>query len=248
MPLPSPLFNVPSRPSLLHKLVIAHLSSLRAGTAASKNRSEVAFSGRKIKPQKGTGGARLGSKGSPMLKGGGHAFGKRPKGPEGWLRRVNRKEERLGLCVSLSEKWRGGNLAVVDRLAMDQASTRQLESMLKHQGWLDALFIVGDGRGGLERDGHQVAFELSSGNLPNVSVTSDVDNMGVYDIIKRKKVVMELEAVDQVIRRLNPDVAHEMELDALAEEMEDMEFEAEQDEADEVLAGAEEEQQRVAAL
>lgn len=239
VPLPSPLFNVPPRPSLLHKLVIAHLSSLRAGTAASKNRSEVSFSGRKIKPQKGTGGARLGSKGSPMLKGGGHAFGIRPKGPDGWLRKVNRKEERLGLRVALSEKWRTGNLAVVERLGLQETSTRQLKQLLGGRGWLDALFVVGDGVGGLARDGQQVAFELSSGNLPDVAVVSDVNEMGVYDIVKQRKVVVELEALDELIRRLDPGMAEELEMDALSEEMENFEFDEGQVEEQEQARDAE---------
>ena len=45
-----------------------------------------------------------------MLTGGGRAFGPRPKGPDGWTRKINRKEEQLGLRVGLSEKWRSGDL------------------------------------------------------------------------------------------------------------------------------------------
>ncbi|GAA5920731.1 hypothetical protein JCM1841_004965 [Sporobolomyces salmonicolor] len=201
VPLPAPLFNVPSRPSLLHKIVVAHLSSLRAGTASTKNRAEVNYSGKKIRPQKGTGRARLGSRGSPMLKGGGRAFGPRPKGPDGWKRKINRKEEQLGLRVSLSEKWRSGNLAVVEKLGLDEISTRVLRKELTKRGWNDALFVTGSS---LEGDQARAAFTLASGNLPDVAVVSDMKDMTVWDIIKRRKVVLELEAVDEVIRRIDP--------------------------------------------
>ncbi|KAK4050454.1 54S ribosomal protein yml6, mitochondrial [Microbotryomycetes sp. JL201] len=217
VPLPSPLFNTPSRPSLLHRLVVAHLASLRQGTAASKNRSQVNYSGKKMRPQKGTGNARLGSRGSPMLKGGGHAFAKTPKGPDGWSLKVNRKEERLGLRVSLSDKWRQGRLNVVDRLAMPDASTRQLDQLLKRKGWQDSLFVVANGQ---DRDANQIAFELSSGNLEKTAIVSDIQDLGVWDIVKHKNVVIELDAVDELIYRLDPDLAEDLAMLDLAEEEE----------------------------
>ncbi|GAA5858768.1 hypothetical protein JCM8547_004979 [Rhodosporidiobolus lusitaniae] len=201
VPLPAPLFNTPSRPTLLHKIVTAHLSSLRAGTASTKNRSEVNFSGKKMRPQKGTGRARLGSRGSPMLKGGGRAFGPRPKGPDGWKRKINRKEEQLGLRVALSEKWRAGDLAVVDRLALDRPQTRELRQKLLNRGWTDALFITA-----LENyeETQRKAFELAAGNLPDVALVTDVTDITVWDIIKRRKVILELEAVDDIVARVDP--------------------------------------------
>ncbi|GAA6062757.1 hypothetical protein JCM10212_005553 [Sporobolomyces blumeae] len=203
VPLPAPLFNVPSRPSLLHKIITAHLSSLRAGTASTKNRAEVNYSGRKMRPQKGTGNARLGSRGSPMLRGGGRAFGPRPKGPDGWKRKINRKEAQLGLRVSLSEKWRAGQLSIVDRLGLAQPSTRTLKQMLDQRGWDDALFVTGSA-GGDADERARWAFELSSGNLPNVAVCTDVSEMTVWDIVKRRTVVFDLGAVDSVIERIDP--------------------------------------------
>lgn len=136
-----------------------------------------------------------------MLMGGGRAFGPRPKGEDGWNRKVNRKEERLGLRVSLSEKWRSGELAVVDRIAMESISTRVLNSKLGSRGWLDALFITASG----SDDGGRKAFELSSGNLSDVALVSKIDKLGVWDIVKRKKVVIELAAIDEVIARLDPE-------------------------------------------
>ncbi|SCZ91508.1 BZ3500_MvSof-1268-A1-R1_Chr1-2g01455 [Microbotryum saponariae] len=210
VPLPAPLFNAPSRPSLLHKLIVAHLASLRTGTAATKNRREVAYSGKKIRPQKGTGRARLGSRGSPMLKGGGRAFGKRPKGPDGWARLVNRKEERLGLSVGLSDKWRVGGLNVVERIGMDLISTRKLNENVLRKGWSDTLFILGTKSDPLELSA-QAKFELSAGNLENLSCIKQMDQLKVWDIVKKRNVVVELDAVDDLIHRVDPEWAWEEE-------------------------------------
>ncbi|SGY95181.1 BQ5605_C036g11476 [Microbotryum silenes-dioicae] len=205
-----PLFNAPSRPSLLHKLIVAHLASLRTGTAATKNRREVAYSGKKIRPQKGTGRARLGSRGSPMLKGGGRAFGKRPKGPDGWARLVNRKEERLGLSVGLSDKWRVGGLNVVEQIGMDLISTRKLNENVLRKGWSDTLFILGTKSDPLELSA-QAKFELSAGNLENLSCIKQMDQLKVWDIVKKRNIVVELDAVDELIHRVDPEWAWEEE-------------------------------------
>ncbi|BGP36390.1 54S ribosomal protein yml6, mitochondrial [Rhodotorula kratochvilovae] len=230
VPLPAPLFNTPARPSLLHKIVTAHLSSLRAGTASTKNRAEVAFSGKKMRPQKGTGRARLGDRGSPMLKGGGRAFGPRPTGPDGWQRKINRKEEQLGLRVSLSEKWRAGNLVVVDKLGLDEPRTRVLSQKLASRGWTDALFVTA-----VEGDvKSRAAFELAVGNIPDVALVTDVKDLTVWDIVKRRNVILELEAVDEVIERCDPNgpfvddyedfgLEEEIDFDALAEAEAEME-------------------------
>lgn len=137
------------------------------------------------------------------MKGGGRAFGPRPKGPEGWKRKVNRKEEQLGLRVSLSEKWRAGTLAVVDRLGLDAPSTRTLKEKLTERGWTNALFVTGDATNESD-ERSRWAFELSTGNLPEVAVVTDVSKMTVWDIVKRRNVILDLDAVDSVIARIDP--------------------------------------------
>ncbi|KAK4696180.1 large subunit ribosomal protein L4, partial [Phenoliferia sp. Uapishka_3] len=198
---PSPLFNTPSRPSLLHKLIISHLASLRTGNASTKNRSQVNYSGKKLRPQKGTGGARLGSRGSPMLRGGGNAFALTPKGPDGWMRKVNRKEEQLGLRVGISDKWRSGDLVVVDKVGLEEIGTRVLRERLATRGWTDALFILNAG-GDLEA---KDAFVRSAGNLPGISVVEDPSELGIWEIVKSRKVVIELDALEDLIKKCDPE-------------------------------------------
>lgn len=140
-----------------------------------------------------------------MLVGGGRAFGPRPKGPDGWKRKVNRKEEALGLRVALSEKWRTGRLSVVDRLEMDEASTRVLKEKLGGRQWLDALFIAAEGSATVSAQA--AAFRLSCDNLPGVAYLDQSKEVTVYDIVRRRNVVLELSAVDQLIARIDPDGA-----------------------------------------
>lgn len=168
-----------------------------------------------------------------MLKGGGHSFALTPKGPDGWSRKVNRKELQLGLRVGLSDKWRKGDLVIVDKLAWGEISTRGLGSRLKSRGWDDALFILADTATApisVEEEVDRESFILSSGNLPLIEVVDDPNDLGIWEILKRRKIVMELSAVDQVIRRLDPEnklgvedevyLLNEGEEDKLADELE----------------------------
>ncbi|BGP21324.1 large subunit ribosomal protein L4 [Rhodotorula toruloides] len=200
VPLPATVFNTASRPTVLHKIIVAHLSSLRQGTASTKNRSEVNYSSKKIRPQKGTGRARLGSRGSPMLVGGGRAFGPRPKGPNGWKLKVNHKERQLGTRVALSEKWRAGKLVVIDKAGLEVPKTRLLHEQLVQREWEEALFIATAG----ESDEARRAFVLAAQNIPGVNVITDINKLSVYDIVKGKRVIMELDSVDDVIARADP--------------------------------------------
>lgn len=139
-----------------------------------------------------------------MLTGGGRAFGPRPKGPDGWARKVNRKETRLGLRVGLSDKWRSGDLCIVDSIGMVDSSTRSLQARLSSRGWADALIVMAKERSD-EAQEQKALFELAARNLTEISLVTDAAEMGIWDIVKREKVVMELSAVDEVIQRLDPD-------------------------------------------
>lgn len=107
--LPSDVFHVPHRPDVLHQCVVAHLASLRQGTARTKNRAEVRGSNRKLHRQKGTGRARVGDAASPTRRGGGRAF---PKRQRDFSKDLNDKVWKLGLRSALSERWRRGDVRV----------------------------------------------------------------------------------------------------------------------------------------
>ena len=110
---PSTHLNLPLRKDILHRAVIYEGDKTRQGTASTKWRSEIHGSGKKVRPQKGTGRARLGDKKSPMLRGGGAAFGPKPRD---FSTDLPRKIYDLAWRTALSHRYHRGELIVVDKL------------------------------------------------------------------------------------------------------------------------------------
>ena len=104
--------GLPLRRDLLHRAVIYEADGTRQGTASTKWRDEIHGSGRKLRPQKGTGNARIGDRGSPMLKGGGVAFGPKPRD---FSTKLPRKIYDLAWRTALSYRYKKGELVVVQK-------------------------------------------------------------------------------------------------------------------------------------
>jgi len=126
------VFQVPANPALVHQVVVGQLANARQGTASTKTRAQVSGGGRKPRPQKGTGSARVGSIRNPVWRGGGVAFGPHPRS---YRHRTPKRMRRLSLVAVLSDKVRDGDLVVVDELTLEQAKTSELLGIL---GALDA--------------------------------------------------------------------------------------------------------------
>lgn len=141
IPLSAYVFNTIPRRDILHSAVVYYLDGLRQGTASTKTRGEVAFSGKKILPQKGTGKARRGTRSSPLLRKGGVAHGPKPRD---FSTKLNRRVRELALRSALSLRWRSGDLHVVKNLYWQPPpqSTGPLRQQLKSKGWDDALFLT----------------------------------------------------------------------------------------------------------
>lgn len=124
------LFRAPLRKDVMHRVVVWHRASLRAGTASSKARGEVRGSTRKIRPQKGTGRARVGSSRAPHRRGGGRCFGPKPRDHYFSL---PPKIRALGLRSALSAKFSEGRLTFVDEasLALPTHKTLVLAKILQ---------------------------------------------------------------------------------------------------------------------
>ncbi|PWN29140.1 ribosomal protein L4 [Jaminaea rosea] len=141
IPLSSHVFAQQPRKDILHSAVVYYLDSLRSGTASTKTRSEVNYSGRKIRQQKGSGMARLGTRGSPMLRGGGVAFGPKPRD---FATDLPRRVRELALRSALSARWLEGKLHIVPSLFWDPppGTTGPLSRALASRGWKEnTLFL-----------------------------------------------------------------------------------------------------------
>ena len=171
------LFNVPVNTSVLHQVVRMQLAKRRSGTASVKNRSDIRGSSRKLFRQKGTGRARRGNVKSPLLRGGGVAFGPKPKS---WEIKVPKKVRKSALKMALSSKYQDDALRVLDKIELERIKTKDFVGIIKDLD-LQNLLIVTD-----ERNEN---LELSSRNVPGVKVLR-AEGLNVYDILKYKYLVL----------------------------------------------------------
>jgi large subunit ribosomal protein L4 len=183
-------FNVDVKPSVLHTVVKMQLANRRAGTVSVKNRSDVKGSTRKLFRQKGTGRARRGDAKSPLLRGGGVAFGPHPKS---WAIKVPKKVRRLALKMALSSKLQDESLTVLSEISLDAIKTKAFSSILADLKLDSALFITP------EKD---INVELSSRNIPGVKVLR-CDGLNVYDILKYRHLVLLQPSIEQIEGRLS---------------------------------------------
>ena len=129
--LPDFLFNSQVHEYALHSAVVAYETHQRQGNASTKNRSEVNRSGRKHHRQKGTGQARRGTAATNLLRGGGLAFGPKPRV---YSSKLTKQLKKKALSSALSEKSRKGKLKVVQDFEFPEPSTKSFYGILKSIG------------------------------------------------------------------------------------------------------------------
>ena len=185
MELKEEVFCVPIKKHVLHEVVISQLCSHRSGTAATKSRSEVIGSGRKLWRQKGTGRARVGSASSPTRKGGGVAFGPVPRK---YNRKVSKKVRKAALRMALTDKAQTEQLIVVDSFDLSEIKTKSFVNVMKNFGVNKVLIITQD---------RSVNLEKSSSNVPWVKVMR-YQGLNVYDILKYDHLFLEQSAVGEI--------------------------------------------------
>jgi large subunit ribosomal protein L4 len=159
----------------------------RQGTHKAKERSEVRGSTRKLYRQKGTGNARVGDAKSPIRRGGGRAFGPRPRQ---YGLDLNRKEKRLARRSVLSDRAQNGGVRVVEDFSMDAPSTRQLRDLV---GALDlsgrkVLLVTGQ---------HAPTIYRSSTNLKKVHV-QEARNLNTVELLDHEVIVFQESALEQL--------------------------------------------------
>ncbi|MFM9943492.1 MAG: 50S ribosomal protein L4 [Hyphomicrobiaceae bacterium] len=177
------IFNLEPRPDLLHRMVRWQMLRRMAGTHHAQDRSEVTVTGKKMYKQKGTGGARHGDKSVPQFRGGGKAHGPKPRSHAIDL---PKKVRALALRHALSTKAKAGELIVLDQAVVPEGKTKVLKASFAKLGLTNALFIDGSDLD----DG----FARAARNIPNIDVLP-VEGINVYDILRRKKLVLTKAAI-----------------------------------------------------
>jgi len=179
------VFGIEPNEHVLHDAVLMQRASLRQGTHAVKNRSEVRGGGRKPWRQKGTGRARQGSIRSPQWVGGGVVFGPTPRS---YSYKLPRKVRRLALKSALSSKVKEDSLVVLEEIAIDAPKTKEVISMLSSLN-VDAKALI------VTADKNEVLAK-SANNLQNVKVIT-VSEVNVLDLLTHDKLVLTKEAAEK---------------------------------------------------
>ena len=183
------------RGDILQRCVTWQLAKRRAGTHKVQTRNENSRTGKKMYKQKGTGGARHGSRRAPQFVGGSRAHGPVVRSHE-----VNlpKKVRRLALKHALSSKAKSGDLIVLDAATVDSPKTAALLERFTGLGWSNALIIAG-----AEVDAN---LKLAARNIPQVDVLPNA-GLNVYDVLRRDKLVLTRDAVEAITSRLTEEAA-----------------------------------------
>jgi len=174
---------------LVHEAVRAELAAQRRGTASTQTRAEVSMTGAKAWRQKGTGRARVGALSTPNRKGGGVAFGPKPRA---YTVKVNRKARRRALRAALSVHAERGSIAGIDPSKVDTPATRAAaEAIAGFDGDGSVLVVL--------TDGEETAVK-SFRNLRDVSVMH-ADAVGVADVIGHARIVVSEAALSRLTEK-----------------------------------------------
>ncbi|ABL68872.1 MULTISPECIES: 50S ribosomal protein L4 [Paracoccus] len=184
------IFGLEPRADLLHRVVRWQRAKAQAGTHSVLGKSDVSYSTKKIYRQKGTGGARHGSRKAPIFRHGGVYKGPTPRSHAFDL---PKKVRALGLKHALSAKAAAGELVVVDSLNIAEAKTAAVAKAVKENGWKRVLVI----------DGAEVNenFARAARNLEGVDVLPSM-GANVYDILRRDTLVLTRAGVEALEARL----------------------------------------------
>ncbi|MFW2545725.1 50S ribosomal protein L4 [Primorskyibacter sp. 2E107] len=183
------IFDLDPRADILHRVVRWQRNKAQAGTHKVKTRSEVSYSTKKIYRQKGTGGARHGSRKAPIFRKGGIYKGPTPRSHGHDL---PKKVRALGLKHALSAKAKAGALVIIEN-AEAEGKTSVLAKQVKSLGWKRALII----------DGASVneGFAAAARNIEGLDVLPSM-GANVYDILKRDTLVLTKAGVEALEARL----------------------------------------------
>jgi len=183
------LFNRQVKEFVLHDVVRMQRAARRSGNASTKTRVEVRGGGAKPWRQKGTGRARAGTRNSPIWRGGGVAFGPKPRD---YSFKLNRKVKKQAISMAISARLQEGNLIVLDNFSMDRVKTKDFVGIMSVLDAENALIVSDNGNDELNK---------SSRNVNGCKVLP-AEGLNVYDILLHKKLILVQPVIDSLEKRL----------------------------------------------
>ena len=184
------VFGAPMRKDILARMVNYQLAKRRAGSANTKERSDIRGTTAKPFRQKGTGRARQGSRKAPQMRGGGTAFGPQPRD---FAHKLTKKVRHMAMRTALSAKQADGKLVILKDAALKSPKTKELSAMLADLGCSNALVVAG-----AEVDAN---LANAAANIPHIDVLP-TQGANVYDILRRDQLVLTTDAVEALEARL----------------------------------------------
>ena len=175
--LPDAVFSAEVKDHLFWEVVRSQMASRRRGTAATKRRGEVSFTGTKLYRQKGTGRARSGSRRNPLRVGGGTIFGPKPRS---YAYRVPKKMRRAAVQSALSMKLAEGKLLILDELKLPEIKTKRFVEVMSSLGVHSGLLII---------EAKDEVVEKSARNIPKAKVLR-VEGLNVSDLLRYEHLVL----------------------------------------------------------
>ncbi len=183
------VFNRVVKEHILHEVVRMQRAGRRSGNACTKTRIEVSGGGRKPWRQKGTGRARSGSNTSPVWRGGGVAFGPKPRD---YSFKLNRKVKQQAVSMALSARFQEGNLIVIDDFSLDRIKTKDFLGIMNVLDVKNCLIVTDNASENLAK---------SSSNVNGFKVLSS-EGLNVYDILLHNKLILIQPVIESLEKRL----------------------------------------------
>lgn len=186
------IFGIEPNDHAIYLDVKQFLANQRQGTHKSKERNEISGSTRKIKKQKGTGGARAGSIKSPLFKGGGRVFGPRPRD---YGFKVNKKVKALARKSALAYKAKENGIAVLEDFSFEAPKTKDYLKMLTAlaMGEKKTLLVLSDSNKNIV---------LSGRNIPNAKVITAA-HLNTYDVLHADNILFVESSIEKIDNILN---------------------------------------------
>ncbi len=183
------LFDVEINPALVHEAVVAQTANARVAIAHTKERGEVAGTGKKPWKQKGTGRARHGSRRSPIWIGGGITFG--PRSDRNFSLKLNKKARRKALAMVLTDKVQSGQLIAIEQLKVEDGKTKQLSALLSKlpiAGKKTLILVEPENR----------TVSLAAKNIPHIE-TLPIHALNVVALLQKPNVLISKDGIDLLV-------------------------------------------------
>jgi len=186
------VFGIEPNDHAIYLDVKSYLANQRQGTHKSKQRNEISGSSKKLKKQKGTGGARAGNIKNPQFKGGGRVFGPQPRD---YSFKLNKKVKDLARKSALTYKAKDNSIAVLEDFNFEAPKTKQYIAFLK-------ALSLGDKKTLLVLSETNKNVVMSGRNIQNAKITT-ADQINTYDLMNADNVIFVESSISKVENLLN---------------------------------------------